>query len=98
MISVQAEAIVASPPAPVYSPVAYESKDALICRKCKSQKIEIQYGKFGYYFKCNDCAGNTPIKIACGIIGHNERIRKEGKKFFRECSDCGSSSVYFTNP
>ena len=94
----QVPTIVASPAAPVYSSVAHESKDVLACRKCNSQKMEIMYGKFGYYFKCGECDGNTPIKIACGTIGHNERIRKEGKKFFRECSDCGSSSVYFVNP
>lgn len=93
-----AAAIIVSPAAPVYSPPAYESKDALACRKCNSQKMEIMYGKFGYYFKCGECDGNTPIKIACGTIGHNERIRKDGKKFLRECSDCGSSSVYFINP
>jgi hypothetical protein len=90
--------IVASPAAPVYSSAAPETKDAMACRKCNSKKMEIMYGKFGYYFKCGECDGNTPIKIACGTIGHNERIRKEGKKFFRECSDCGSSSVYFINP
>ena len=93
----QAPTIVASPAAPVYSSAAHESKDVLACRKCNSAKIAIMYGKFGYYFKCGECDGNTPIKIACGTIGHNERIRKDGKKFFRECSDCGSSSVYFVN-
>ena len=90
--------IVAAPTAPVYSAAVHESKDALACRKCNSQKMEIMYGKFGYYFKCGECDGNTPIKIACGTSGHNERIRKDGKKFFRECADCGSSSVYFVNP
>lgn len=91
--------IVAAPPAPVYSPVVREHRgDALACRKCNSKKMEILYGKFGYYFKCGECDGNTPIKIACGTTGHNERIRKDGKKFFRECADCGSSSVYFVNP
>ncbi len=94
----QAPTIVASPIAPVYSSAAHESKDVFACRKCNSPKMEVMYGKFGYYFKCGECDGNTPIKIACGTIGHNERIRKDGKKFFRECSDCGSSSVYFVNP
>lgn len=96
--AVQAAEMVSSPAAPVYSTTVHESKDPLACRKCNSQKLEIMYGKFGYYFKCGECDGNTPIKIACGTIGHNERIRKDGKKFLRECSDCGSSSVYFINP
>jgi hypothetical protein len=71
--------------------------DKPLCRSCRSDKLSILYGKFGYYFKCAKCEGNTPIKISCGKDGHNERIRKEGKKFYRECSDCGSSKQYFVN-
>lgn len=67
------------------------------CRDCKSQNLSIQYGKFGYYFKCGNCDANTPIKISCGKDGHKERIRKDGLKFYRECADCGTSSLYFTN-
>ncbi len=95
---IQVPTIVASPASPEYSSAAHESTDVVACRKCNSPKLEIMYGKFGYYFKCGVCDGNTPIKIACGTAGHNERIRKDGKNFFRECSDCGSSSVYFVNP
>jgi hypothetical protein len=76
--------------------IAYASA-GIMCRNCKSPNLAIMYGKFGYYFKCAVCEGNTPIKITCGKDGHNERIRKEGKKFFRECSDCGSSKLYFVN-
>lgn len=68
-----------------------------LCRKCQSDNLSILYGKFGYYFKCNACEGNTPIKISCGKDGHNERLRKDGLKFYRECADCGSSKLYFEN-
>ncbi len=71
--------------------------DAAICRTCGSDRISVQYGKFGYYVKCSACDGNTPIKIGCGNEGHKERIRKEGKKFFRECADCKTSSLFFEN-
>lgn len=67
------------------------------CRACGSTKLSIQYGKFGYYFKCADCDGNMPIKIGCGHEGHKERLRKEGPRFFRECADCGTSTLYFVN-
>ncbi|HRJ54620.1 MAG TPA: nuclease-related domain-containing protein [Candidatus Thiothrix moscowensis] len=67
------------------------------CRKCGGANIGIQYGKFGYYFKCLDCDGNTPIKVACDEEGCKARIRKEGNKFFRECVACDRSSLYFTN-
>jgi hypothetical protein len=68
-----------------------------VCRDCKSPNLSVQYGKFGYYFKCGNCDANTPLKINCGKDGHKERIRKDGLKFYRECADCGTSSLYFTN-
>ena len=68
------------------------------CRKCQSTDISIQHGKFGYYFKCGSCDGNTPIKLGCSTEGHKERLRKDGLRFYRECADCQSSAMYFTNP
>jgi hypothetical protein len=68
------------------------------CRECGGQTGGILYGKYGYYFKCATCDGNTAIKVSCGKPGHKERIRKEGRQFFRECADCGSSTLYFLNP
>ncbi|MBL0226793.1 MAG: NERD domain-containing protein [Geobacteraceae bacterium] len=94
---VQAVEIVAAPAAPAYVPVALENKSALTCRSCKSEKLSVMYGKFGYYFKCSDCESNSPIKISCGKDGHKERIRKDGLDFFRECADCNSSTLFFTN-
>jgi hypothetical protein len=44
------------------------------------------------------CAGNTPIKLDCGHPGHKEKLRKDGDRFFRECGECQSSSLYYTNP
>ncbi|HRH81597.1 MAG TPA: NERD domain-containing protein [Thiobacillaceae bacterium] len=69
-----------------------------VCRACGSARLTIQYGKYGYYFKCSDCGGNTPVKLGCGGEGHKERLRKEGRKFFRECADCRTSKLYFENP
>lgn len=68
------------------------------CRSCESGNLSVQYGKYGYYFKCADCDGNTPIKVSCGKEDHKERIRKDGPKFFRECEQCKTSSLYFVNP
>jgi Nuclease-related domain len=67
------------------------------CKKCQSKNLKIQYGKFGYYFKCSECDGNTNIKISCGKDGHNEKLRKDGDSFFRECAECKSSSLFFNN-
>jgi len=67
------------------------------CKQCHSKNVKIQYGKFGYYFKCNECGGNTNIKISCGIEGHNEKLRKDGAKFYRECQHCKTSSLFYEN-
>jgi len=67
------------------------------CRHCQSDRLSVMYGKYGYYFKCAVCGGNTPIKVGCGKPGHKERIRKDGSKFFRECGRCGRSELIYTN-
>lgn len=83
---------------PVISTPVNSAPDAQACRGCGSNQLSVQYGKFGYYFKCNACDGNTPIKIGCGMDGHKEKIRKDGVTFFRECADCGTSLAFFENP
>ncbi|WP_194713049.1 nuclease-related domain-containing protein [Noviherbaspirillum soli] len=67
------------------------------CRKCQGMDVSVQYGKYGYYFRCASCDGNTPIKLDCGKEGHKERLRKDGLRFYRECADCQSSAMFFTN-
>ena len=67
------------------------------CKKCNSKNIQIQYGKFGYYFKCYDCDGNSNIKLDCGVNGHHEKLRKDGNKFFRDCPECKTSKLFFEN-
>ncbi|MDK9718522.1 MAG: NERD domain-containing protein [Trichlorobacter sp.] len=94
---ISAPPIIATPEAPVYAPAPARAENKPTCKSCRSENLAIIYGKFGYYFKCGACDGNTPLKISCGKDGHNERIRKDGQKFFRECADCGSSSLYFVN-
>ena len=85
-------------PTPLISSTSTETTDKQpVCRNCNSANIGIQYGKFGYYFKCMDCDGNTPIKIACEKEGCKARIRKDGNRFYRECSVCNSSDLFFTN-
>jgi hypothetical protein len=85
-------------PAPTPA-VSNGSRDYKVCcRACGSEALAIEYGKYGYYFKCKDCGGNTPIRVSCGHSGHKERLRKEARRFYRECAECRSSSLYFVNP
>lgn len=67
------------------------------CKKCNSKNVKIQYGKFGYYYKCSDCDGNTNIKVECSVAGHSAKLRKDGNRFFKDCADCKSSNLYYEN-
>lgn len=93
-----AQFVVAMPEAPTYTATPESGAKKPVCKGCQSETLAIVYGKYGYYFKCSSCDGNTPIKINCGNDGHSERIRKDGQTFYRECADCGSSTIYFINP
>lgn len=67
------------------------------CKACGGAELTIEYGKFGYYFKCKGCGANTAVRISCGVDGHKERIRKSKQTFYRECEECSSSRVFYVN-
>lgn len=68
-----------------------------VCSKCSSDNTDIVYGRYGYYFKCGDCDGNTAIKLKCITDECKPRIRKQGLRFFEECANCNSSKLYHEN-
>ncbi len=80
---------------PVNTPAPSHS---FTCQKCASAALEVTYGKYGYYFKCLACEGNTRIELKCPLCGDKARTRKSGPEFFAECAGCDSSLLYFTNP
>ena len=67
------------------------------CKKCHGRQRSIQYGKYGYYFQCATCDTNTAIRFTC-LPGHHPRLRKSGLQFYRDCPECKSSRICFTNP
>jgi uncharacterized protein YehS (DUF1456 family) len=67
------------------------------CARCSSSKLRVEYGRYGFYFNCKACDANKLIKIECDMPGHTEVLRKEGSKYYRECGQCKSSSLYFEN-
>jgi hypothetical protein len=73
------------------------SLPAKACKHCGATDLEMQYGKFGYYFVCKACEKNTGIKFACPACSAEGRIRKQGAAFFAECKSCSASSVFHTN-
>lgn len=64
---------------------------AQACKKCSSTDLEIRYGKFGYYWKCLACDGNTNPALPEG-----HKLRKDKEKFFLVAKD-GSESLYHVN-
>lgn len=79
------------------APRAPATAGGAACKACSAAEGTILYGKYGYYFKCAVCTTNTAIRFTCQP-GHQPRLRKDKERFFRECSDCGSSELFHTNP
>jgi len=67
------------------------------CSKCQSSNIEIRYGKYGYYFKCLSCNGNTAIKLKCKDSKCKPRLKKRKLQFYQVCDICESEKLFFTN-
>ena len=67
------------------------------CKHCQGTSLEVRWGH-SYYFKCLDCTKNTPISRTCASCHAKERIRKEGSRFFSECTPCGHSALFFATP
>jgi len=72
------------------------SKFKHACRKCKSEKLEVRFGK-NYYFKCLSCDENNRIDATCPRCKNLLKIRKDRDIFFAECKGCGTSDLFHTN-
>lgn len=60
------------------SPLPTDTKDQPVATRCDAcDDKEIQYGKFGYYWKCRTCGGNSKIQLP-----GPGKLRKEGQRFF----------------
>lgn len=64
------------------------------CRHCNCGDLAIRWGKYGYYFKCLGCAGNTLLPVLAD--GNRPTLRKENAHFYRMSPD-GSEDLYFIN-
>lgn len=64
------------------------------CKACQSTQLFAHSGRYGYYWKCQDCDTNTTMPTTCtvcnakGSYGKVVKIRKEGIKYFRCCEAC----------
>lgn|GEM_PF-296103 len=67
------------------------------CNKCKSSNIQIVYGKYGYYYKCQDCNANSKIILTCKKSSCKPKLKKEKEKFYKICNDCNIKELFFVN-
>jgi hypothetical protein len=86
---------VASAPTPQS---AIRRKARPTCRHCGNDQLTLQPDAFNFHFTCTACNLHTPIRIGCGKPGHRERIRQDGRTFYRECPACRTRTVFFVNP
>jgi len=68
-----------------------------VCKKCKSDNLNIVWGKYGYYFKCSDCQGNTAIHLKCKDEKCKVKLKKEKNTFYQVCETCNTKNIYFVN-
>lgn len=73
-----------------------ESKFKHTCRKCKSDKLEVRFGK-NYYLKCLSCDENNRIDASCPACKSLFKIRKDKTQFFAECKKCNTSALFHNN-
>lgn len=54
-------------------------------------------GRFGYYFKCGKCGGNTSLKdVPCSLCGSADtKTTKRKESYFLECRSCNGTSVLY---
>ncbi|WP_435626841.1 nuclease-related domain-containing protein [Candidatus Ferrigenium straubiae] len=67
-----------------------------VCSHCSSENVSILFGR-NYYFHCNDCNKNSPLKSVCSSCGSVEIPHKKSNKFFLECKPCNTSRLFHVN-
>ena len=46
--------------------ISTSNQELLCCKKCNTKtSLEANYGRYGYYLKCNECQANTALKRIC---------------------------------
>ncbi len=78
-------------------PVKVEaSADSILqCKSCgEKSDYSAQYGRYGYFIKCNKCETNTAMKIPCVSCGSkNTKVSKKKETYTLSCSDCEQLAI-----
>jgi hypothetical protein len=67
-----------------------------VCKHCSSEDVSIHF-KHNYYFYCNACNKNSPLKSLCATCGGVEIPHKKVKEFFLECKPCNTNRLFHVN-
>lgn len=89
-----------STPREVRGKTASDRKSAqAACRHCGSNNLEARSGRYGYHWNCYSCDKNTRMPQVCSACGAKRprvRVRKAGKRYFRDCEECETSETIWT--
>jgi CRISPR/Cas system CMR-associated protein Cmr3 (group 5 of RAMP superfamily) len=68
---------------------------ALQCKSCgEKSDYSAQYGRYGYFIKCNKCETNTAMKMPCASCdSKNTKVSKKKETYTLICSDCEKSMI-----
>ncbi|MBU2871052.1 nuclease-related domain-containing protein [Colwellia sp. E2M01] len=70
--------------------------DSLLqCKSCgEKSDYTAQYGRYGYFIKCNKCETNTTMKMPCVSCGSkNTKVSKKKETYTLNCGDCELSAT-----
>ncbi|GAA5134497.1 nuclease-related domain-containing protein [Thalassotalea piscium] len=67
----------------------------LQCKSCgEKSDYSAQYGRYGYFIKCNKCETNTAMKTPCvSCSSKNTKVSKKKESYTLNCGDCEQNTV-----
>ncbi len=85
---------VVEPEAPAEKPKVMTGA-ALQCKSCgEKSDYSAQYGRYGYFIKCNKCETNTAMKMPCfSCASKKTKVSKKKATYTLHCSDCEQATV-----
>jgi len=89
------EKVVKQEVAPTSIKVEASADSILQCKSCgEKSDYSAQYGRYGYFIKCNKCEINTAMKIPCvSCSSKNTKVSKKKETYTLKCGDCEQDNV-----
>ena len=71
------------------------TESVLQCKLCgEKSNYAAQYGRFGYFIKCNKCETNTTMKMPCVSCGSKKtKVSKKKENYTLNCWDCETRAI-----